>query len=67
MAEHPEIKTVVLSCDIAGEFRFAAVAGNGETISTSSEGYTHRVDALAAAVALFPDAAIVDETQAASD
>lgn len=62
MAEHPEIKRIRLYRDSAGEFRFAAHAENGEIIVNSSEGYTRKADALAAAVSVFPGAQLVDET-----
>jgi len=67
LTEHPNITRVRLYRDHGKEFRFEAVAANGLTIASSSEGYENRKDALAAAVSLFPGALIVDETQAASD
>ncbi len=49
--------------DSTGEFRFSAVAGNGEVVATS-EGYTRRVDAVDEAQKLWPDAEVEDETTA---
>jgi len=48
--------------DAAGEFRFSALAANGEVVA-SSEGYARHVDAVEQARKLWPDAEQVDETQ----
>jgi hypothetical protein len=55
------VTKVEISRDAAGEYRFAAKAGNGETVAVS-EGYTRRESAVARADELFPDALIVDTT-----
>ena len=64
MSEEPKITKVRLFRDHGKEWRFTAVAANGLTIASSSEGYENRADALGAAVALFPEAELVDETGA---
>ena len=60
-AERP-LRVRVFS-DASGEFRFSAIAGNGEVVATS-EGYTRHEDARDEARKLWPEAAIQDDTQA---
>jgi uncharacterized protein YegP (UPF0339 family) len=51
---------VKLKRDHAGEWRFAAVAANGEVVATS-EGYARKIDAEREAGKLYPGVAIVEE------
>lgn len=44
--------------DGAGEYRWRAVAGNGEVVADSAEGYRHRGDAEHGARLVAPDAPI---------
>lgn len=53
------VEKVRLFKDAAGEWRFTAVAGNGEPVATS-EGYVDKRDALAEAAKLFPGAEVED-------
>ena len=46
--------------DHAGEWRFTAVAGNGEPVATS-EGYTRKESAEERVKALWPEVRIVEE------
>jgi len=61
MAESPEITHVKLYKDNAGEWRFTAIASNGEAIVVSSEGYTNKQDAMGAIDGVFGDAMPVTE------
>lgn len=54
---------VRLFSDTTGEFRFSAIAGNGEVVATS-EGYSRHADAVDEAHKLWPEAELQDETQA---
>jgi len=58
----PDALRVRIFSDAAGEFRFSAIAGNGEVVATS-EGYKHRGDAQEEARKLFPEAVIQDVTE----
>jgi uncharacterized protein YegP (UPF0339 family) len=60
VTEHPKVASVRVFEDAAGEWRWAARAGNHETVADSAEGYVNHGDALAAATTLFPDAAVDD-------
>lgn len=63
MSEAERPLRVRLFSDSADEFRFSALAGNGEVVATS-EGYARHADALDEARKLWPEAEIQDETQA---
>lgn len=62
MSEQPHVEVVRIFQDTAGEYRWTGLAGNGEPVADSSEGYTHHTDVLAAAESLFPDAEVRDES-----
>lgn len=59
MTEHPYADHVKLFTDAAGEWRWTAVAGNGEPVANGGEGYKNRGDAHDAVAALFPDSEIL--------
>lgn len=47
--------------DAADEHRWRLVAGNGEIVADSGEGYTRASDAKEAAVREFPDVPFIEE------
>lgn len=52
------VKTVELYKDVAGQWRWRAIGGNGEVV-TNSEGYTRKWSAKRTAKKLFPEAVFV--------
>lgn len=58
MTEQLTVRRVEVYRDSAGEWRWTAKAGNGETVADSGEGYKHRTYAREAATSLFPDATV---------
>lgn len=54
----PKQVRIEIFVDGAGEFRWRAVAGNGEVVADSAEGYRHRGDCEYGARLVAPDAPI---------
>ncbi len=60
MTPSAPVDHVKLKRDAAGEWRFSAVAGNGEIVATS-EGYARKIDAREQAAKLWPGVRIVED------
>lgn len=58
MTDEAYVDWVEIYRDAAGEYRWRAKAGNGETVADSGEGYVDHHGAGRAALALFPNTAI---------
>ena len=52
---------IVVYVDESGEYRWRAVAANGETVADSSEGYVRRIDCVEMASKMFPSLTIVEQ------
>lgn len=63
MSEHPQVESIRVYRDAAGEWRWSGFAANRREVADSGEGYRNHGDALGAATSLFPDAIVEDEPE----
>lgn len=55
-----KVSKVKVYRDKLGEWRWSAIARNGEYVADSAEGYEHRAHVLDMVADMFPDAEVID-------